>query len=71
MAARFLREAAQPISTVSKFSRQNFDCDITSDGLVVRAMDLVHPARAKWGDNLVKTKSSFGSNGHGGCPCED
>jgi hypothetical protein len=43
--ARFLFETPQPVGIMSQSFRQHFDCDISPEPRVARAVHLAHAAR--------------------------
>ena len=51
--ARFLLEAAQPVSVFGERGGQNLDCDFAVEARVTRAVDFAHPARAELGDDTI------------------
>ena len=51
--ARFLFEAAQPVSIFGKRGGQNLDGDFAVEPCVTRAVDLAHPARAELGGDAI------------------
>jgi hypothetical protein len=67
---RFLLEAPQPIRVGRDLRRQDFDGDIATQPVVVRPIDLPHPATADGSDHGVRPKTSAGTYGHNGRVCE-
>jgi hypothetical protein len=61
---RFAREARQPIGIGREQLRQDLQRDIAIELRVTRAVDLSHPAGAKWGEDFVRTDSGASRQGH-------
>jgi hypothetical protein len=59
--ARFLLEPPQAIRVGSDFRRQDFDSDIAAQPVVVRPIDLPHPATADGSDDTVRPETSSGT----------
>ena len=54
-----LLEPAQAIGIARDLRGQDFDRHVAAEPLVVRPIDLAHPAAADHGNNAVRSKSAF------------
>ena len=55
--SRFLLESSPTIRIIRKRRRQNFDCDVAAELLVVCTVDLAHTTRPERADDLEAAKS--------------
>jgi hypothetical protein len=55
--SRFLLESAPTIRIIRKHGRENFDCDVAAELLVVCPVDLAHTTRSERADDLEAAKS--------------
>jgi hypothetical protein len=61
---RFALKPREAIRIVRQRGREDFDGDVATELRIARAIDLAHPAGADGGEDLVRSKSSSGTERH-------
>ena len=62
----FALESRAPVGVLSEGRRQYFDGDVAAEAVVVRAIDLAHPAGADRAEDSVRTEMCAGGQWHRG-----
>ena len=52
----FIRETSPAIAIRDPLRRQDLQCDVATEPMIVRPIDLAHPARAQERDNLKRSE---------------
>ena len=61
---RFPSEARAPVGIAGERLRQDFNCNVSFQPRIARAIHLAHPASAEGRDDFVRTESSARSKNH-------
>jgi hypothetical protein len=61
---RFAMKAGEPVRIVGERTRENLQCDVTTEFRVAGAIHLAHTSRAKGGNDLVGPQTGFGGQRH-------